>query len=654
MASTDKKGLLDRRHDNAFMSAIAQASLDALITIDSAGKIIEFSPVAEKMFGYERSEVLGVPVSEIVIPSHLRQAHEDGMKKYHKTGQGPVINTRIEVPAVRRNGEEFPAELTVVPMEIGGEKLFTAFVRDISELKAHENEINLARQQAEQANIAKSRFLAHMSHELRSPLTTVLGAVDLLLESSLDKSQSRFANMAKNSGESLLDLISDILDFSRIESGNLELNTDWTDLHALISSISEGASRKARDKGIDMAEYIAPDVPRTVECDSVRLRQILANFLDNAIKFTHKGGVALHVENHETDSQEVQLKFSVHDSGIGISADKSQTVFNEFMQVDSSDSTAYSGAGLGLSIVKLLADKMDAEVGIESVENKGSEFWLKIRLPYKAGSKFTDCLPEAIQIMSLIDNPVTADVLNRQIEDMGARNIIRTDISGLHEKEARDIDLFIIDMNSLGMSCEDVLNEATQANINKKRICFLIPPDEQEKLSLQVADTAGTLTTPVQSYWLYKMANQALWSKGSDATENPIDQTTVVKKRILLAEDSPSNQEIISAMLRSGGYEVTVASNGEEAVQAVKDNDYDLVLMDMRMPIMDGIESTRQIRNLGGKYENQLIIALTANALQEDIDRCLAAGMNDFHTKPVKKEALLGKISSHLSDSTAR
>lgn len=518
--------------NDAILRAVAASSLDALITIDWEGLIVEFSPVAESMFGYKRDEVLGMSVAEVVIPPRLRQAHNDGMNRFHKEGTGPVIGNRIEVPAIRRNGEEFPAELTVVHFDVGNRKLFTAFVRDITVHKRHEEQLQHAKKLAEEASQAKSRFLATMTHELRSPLTTVLGAIDLLMDSKLDPLQERHAQMARSSGESLLALISDILDFSRIESGKIELQLTDLELRPLIDQVKIAGLAKADSKGISMQAFVSDDVPDIISCDPIRLRQVLVNFIDNAIKFTDKGQVSLSVTVLAIDQEAVELQFSVKDTGVGIPQNKADSVFNEFYQIDDSDSTLYSGAGLGLSIVKLIAEKMQAQVGVKSTEGKGSHFWMNLRAAYTQR-------PD-----------VNAEIPDNRVPEHG------------------------ISANS---------NTCLKA-----------------------------------------------------------------QSRVLLAEDAKPNQLIIQTFLEAAGYAVTTVSNGQEAVEAVRNHQFDLILMDLRMPLMDGVDATRIIRSEGNKPEDLCIIALTANALQEDIDRCMEAGMNDYLTKPIRKADFLRKLASYL------
>lgn len=651
MKHFERRKVSDRRKEQldgrAMMSAIARASLDALITINAEGNIIEFSHVAEEMFGYKRDEVLGVSVAEVIIPPRLRQAHTDGMTQYHKTKEGPVINTRVEVPAIRRNGEEFPVELTVVPLQLQEGEFFTAFVRDITELKAQQEATEEARRVAVEANQAKSRFLAHMSHELRSPLTTVLGAVDLLLDSHINEEQRRFASMAQSSGEALLDLISDILDFSRIESGQLELNEQDTDLPALLHNLTDSCGRKAFARNLDFAIYVDPQVPTTLRCDAKRLRQILVNYVDNAIKFTTEGGVILRVETVKLGKQKARLRFSVRDTGNGLTAKHAKAIFNEFTQVDNSDTTAYSGAGLGLAIVKLIADAIGAKVGVNYRLKPGCEFWLEGSFPYGGQMAERPALSSPVNVFAIVNQPPTQECLKRQIVDLGAKITIRKRLDSLASNAAEKADVLIIDQQSIDMSIGELALWLSNHDVDMRKICLLVTPDQEAAVQhMAPKKPANVIVKPATAEALFGAMQKV--EPGNTAPKAKARSAQEKKKRILLAEDSASNQLVLSTILQSAGYDVTVVDNGKLAVDAVAKSDFDIVLMDLRMPVMDGLDATRQIRELDGPKQDTRILALTANALQEDIDRCLAAGMNDFFSKPVKKDALLQKINDLL------
>ncbi|MGD8912521.1 MAG: PAS domain S-box protein, partial [Candidatus Thiodiazotropha sp.] len=350
----------------AINSAIMAASLDALITVDDTGAIIDFSPVAEQTFGFQRDEVLGWSISEVIIPPAQRKLHNKWIQRYLRTGQEQVQRRRIEVNAMRRNGEEFPVELTIIPIELDGEVLCTAFVRDISEQKAAENQLREAKRQAEAASEAKSRFLAHMSHEIRSPLNAVLGSVGLLIETTLDENQHLYAHTAETSGKALLGLINDVLDFSKIEAGQLTLEQVKFNLRDLVAGVDEAVGYRVKDKqGLDIISTLGHGIPAQLMGDPGRLRQILLNLMDNAAKFTEQGAVLLRVTALGKNGDRTVLRFEVQDTGIGISKEAQRRLFSEFSQVDNSDSTRYGGTGLGLAICQQLVELMGGHIGLE-------------------------------------------------------------------------------------------------------------------------------------------------------------------------------------------------------------------------------------------------------------------------------------------------
>ncbi|MDX1697768.1 MAG: PAS domain S-box protein, partial [Thiohalobacterales bacterium] len=380
------------RRSEAMRTAVVDANLDGLVTIDAGDHIVEFSPVSENIFGYRREDVMGKRLAELIVPPEMRDMHASGMRKYLETGKGEMIGNRTEVPALRADGERFPAELTVQPIEVDGEIFFTAMIRDISDRKAQEAALVDAKHKAEIASEAKSRFLAHMSHEIRSPMNAVLGSLDLLLDDELSGNQRLYARTAQSSGKVLLSLINDILDFSKIEAGQLRLSETDFDVHELVGEAMDLIAFRARDKALPVIASVAPGVDRWLRGDMSRLRQILVNLLDNALKFTRRGGVVLRVERRGIRADGMDLRFMVEDTGIGIPRESQEILFEEFRQVDSSDTTQHGGTGLGLSICKALIGLMGGEIGVDSLPGRGSRFWFDV--PLQAASQGQESRPE--------------------------------------------------------------------------------------------------------------------------------------------------------------------------------------------------------------------------------------------------------------------
>ena len=484
-----------------------------------------FNPAAEETFGYEKDEVIGAPLAEAIIPEELRDAHNAGMKRYLNTGEHNVLGRRVEVEAITKTGARLPIELAITPFEVNGEKFFTAYLRDISERKAAENEIEesaahlrSAKDEAEAANAAKSDFLATISHEIRTPLNGIIGGLSLIKD-ELERTDHRgHAEVAYNSAEALLVLINDILDLSKIEAGKLEIESSDFDLRDCVESAAELFRANAEEKNLEFILDIPADLNQWRIGDSGRIRQVLLNLISNAIKFTDTGKIVVSLS--ETDSEQVAL--TVSDTGIGIQRKHQDKLFMSFQQVDASYKRRFSGSGLGLAISKQLVELMGGTIHFSSEANKGSIFTMALPLKIGAAQELT-CAQE-------------------------------------------------------------------------------IEPDQ----------LAGN---------------------------------------ILIVEDSATNALVARALLRLKGAKVDHVSDGAEAVAACRVRPYDLILMDLAMPEMDGFEATREIRASNAVNKDTPIVALTANVSASDRRECKKAGMNDLVEKPINRKKFLTTVAEWLGDS---
>jgi PAS domain S-box-containing protein len=650
----------ESRRNAAMKAAVVDANLDGLVTVDLEDRIVEFSPVAEAMFGYSREYAIGREMGRLLVPEHLREAHKAGMEQYRQTRNGPVLGQRIEIVAQRSNGEQFPIELAVQATEVNDESFFIAFIRDISERKAAEEQLTKAKRRAEEASEAKSRFLAHMSHEIRSPLNAVLGSVGLLLDDGLNSEQRLYAQTADTSGKTLLALINDILDFSKIEAGELHLDSTPFDLMDLLGEVADLSAFRLSGKHVQTAIALAPGIQCKVDGDSIRLRQILINLMDNALKYTAEGAVVLVVEPVAEDTKSVTLRFTVEDTGVGIPEEAQAGLFEEFRQVDSSDSTRFGGTGLGLSICEGLTRAMGGRIWLESQLGQGSCFHVEIALRKSQTSTQTEHDRTTQMERRVFNNEVLIVGLHPLIRKALHTHSRRPDRSAVMVDSVREA------LRHLDPAPAAILVDGTFPQDELERLAeaargvgvahqVLISPQMDALATGAVQDGRfdDLLLMPLLVNRVVDMLRKGpgkspdvpLASQNVTGIDRSVAKTLAI--RLLLAEDSPANQVVAKALLTKKGYQVDVVENGQEAVSAFESGAYDLILMDLRMPGMDGLEATRLIR--AQETNSHIpIVAMTANARQEDVDRCLASGMDDFVAKPVDKQKLFAALERQL------
>jgi two-component system sensor histidine kinase/response regulator len=606
---------------------------------DVHGRFRFVNPAAERITGYPREELLGRCYLDLIDPDYQQAAQHFYQHQFDTRAR----STYFEFPMIAKTGARIwlgQSVLTVFAND-GRVEGYEAIARDITSRRGIEEELARTRDAALQSARAKSEFLANVSHEVRTPLNGVLGMTDFLLSTDLTVEQREYAELIRSSAETLLAIVNDVLDLSRVEAGKLTIEPVDFDLDELIDSVSEQFAAGAAEKRLKLRIHLDLNVVRALRGDSQRIRQVLFNLVGNAVKFTDRGEITVSVLQPEHDEDSVKLRFVVADTGIGIAADVQQRLFTPFTQGDGTTTRRYGGSGLGLAVSKRLVEAMGGDIGLLSVAGEGSTFWFDVPLAKQPDDQHA--LVNRWDLSSHRALLVDADDVHR---GMVARQLASARIGldeatnateALSAARSRRYDAIVFDMR-LGDHDGLAFARAVRAlPAHATTRLLLLTAFGRRRHDIDAFRTAGIdafLLKPVRRAQLCDTLARLLASEPV-APPAPPPEPQSTRARVLLVEDNTVNQVVALGQLQRLGHEGVVASSGLHALDMLKQSAFDIVLMDIQMPDIDGYEATRRIRELPGAMSRIPIVAITAHALPGEREKCLAAGMNDYLPKPV-------------------
>ncbi|GAB2877899.1 hypothetical protein GCM10027277_54110 [Pseudoduganella ginsengisoli] len=651
------------------LQAIVDTALDAVVRMDMHGRIVGWNSQAESIFGWNREEALGLPLESTIIPQRYRHDHRKGMQRYIATGKGAVLDRRVELHALHKDGREFPIDLAITRIRLDEQETyeFCGFIRDISERREREQKLVQANVMAEAANIAKSEFLANMSHEIRTPMSAIIGMAYLALRTGLTPKQQDYVSKIHRAALSLLGIINDILDFSKIEAGRLDVEHVPFFLDDVLANVASVTSQRAADKQLEYLFHVPPSIPRHLVGDPLRLGQVLINLVNNAVKFTPSGELELACTRlPDRNPGKVMLRFAVRDTGIGMNEDQVARLFRAFSQANGSTSRQYGGTGLGLSISQRLVQLMGGLIRVDSAPDQGSTFQFDLEFALSGLPEHAPVMPEALngaRLLLVDDSQMALDILTESLQPLPVR--VETATSGTQALAAitqadaagDPYRIVLTDWQMPGMDGIALAKKVKEDGALSARPAIVLVTAFGREEVQRGADSAGItgfLFKPIgQSALVDTLVSLVSPQRSIAGSLRTADEAMPGQRfaaRVLLVEDNSVNQEIAAELMATLGICVDVAENGQVALERLQQagpGAYSMVLMDLEMPVMDGHQATRLLR-LDSDFDALPVIAMTAHALPDIRERCLAEGMQDYISKPIEPERLYAMLSRWL------
>jgi len=662
-AASIARDVTERMKAEERFQRLVLAAPDAMLIAEADGTIVLVNEQTERLFGYRAADLIGEPV-ELLIPAQLRSQHAAHRHDYHAAPQIRRMGVGLELVGQRRDGSQFPVEISLAPLDSDQGTLVSAAIRDITERRQVEQTLAHARDEALAAAQLKSQFVAMVSHEIRTPMNGVIGLTNLLLEAPLEPGPRRYAQAIRTSGQALLLIINDILDFSKIEAGKIELVDVDYDLDRLLDDVTRAVAEPARDKELEIVAYYPPDLPITLRGDAGRLRQALLNLLGNAVKFTEHGEVQLRAEPAPAASDGgPQVTFTVTDTGIGIDAKDLPRLFEPFSQVDGSTNREFGGTGLGLTITRQLVKLMHGRLDVQSRPGHGSRFSFTIPVAVRsdpAGRKlFADRL-SGRKLLVVDGNPTKRQLISQHARAWGMIPSEAPDghtaVDLLHHaaQHRRPYDVAVIDQNMPDLDGLQLARQVTADSGLPPLNLVLLTSGSHRDDQIAADVGAAVLPKPISPSQLYNCLLGILDPHTARTSQQAsiTDLHPNARGLILLAEDNTINQMVAVDTLAILGYQVDIARNGLEALELAGTKPYLAILMDCQMPKMDGYTATTELRHRENPNRHIPIIAMTAGALTEDKQRCIAAGMDDYLAKPIDPDQLQAALDRWTTETT--